>query len=642
MNLNHQGGKKKHMKQIKTYITYILASILLHTLLYSGVPTGMNYQGRYRENQIFITGRRAFQFRITNNDGTVVYWKSPIVNLQVEKGLFNYVLHCSTVDWAGVSPFLEVRVGPEGTTNENALTVLLPREQIMSSAYAFYASSATYAAKAGSGGDSVDVSGSGTTNKIAKFTGSKTIGNSRIEDANIGVIITTNVYIRTTVGSDRIIFGATNGDMFTYGGIYPGADTGGFNYSCRIDYSPTNFYIGISTHLYVKGNVGIGTTSPIKKLHIVDTNGGIFFDASDSTFNRFKSTAVDPTIGKDLLISAQNPGNTPDLYIKSNGNVGIGTTAPQSKLDVNGNIQISNATIPMGLMTEVGGTTPILNFSVNFREPNKNNTYRGAAFRIDTRDTYPLFQWLTRSAGSTTENVRMVLTEDGNVGIGTTIPSEKLDVEGNLDMSNYQIKNSSGISFPNSLGPNQAYTVNGAWLAFGHPGVSEDFIGYRNNTFYFMDSPGGGDTADPRVVIGGYVGIGTTNPSYPLHMGSGAYCSTAGVWTNASDIAYKKNITDLRYGLSEVLKLQPREFDMKQDNSHQIGFIAQEIEKVIPEVVSGQEGQKGISYGNLAAVLVKAIQEQQQQIQQQQQEIQKLKLEIEEIRNKIEEIKNKI
>ena len=102
----------------------------------------------------------------------------------------------------------------------------------------------------------------------------------------------------------------------------------------------------------------------------------------------------------------------------TSGNVGIGlSTTPNSKLDVNGNIQISNASLPMGLMTEVGGLTPLLDLSVNFREPNKNNTYRGAGLRIDTRNGSPLFQWISRPAGSGTETIGMSLTETGDLSV---------------------------------------------------------------------------------------------------------------------------------------------------------------------------------------------------------------------------------
>ncbi|MFD2581610.1 hypothetical protein ACFSR6_03850 [Pedobacter vanadiisoli] len=115
------------------------------------------------------------------------------------------------------------------------------------------------------------------------------------------------------------------------------------------------------------------------------------------------------------------------------GNVGIGTSTPQEKLDVKGNILISNAEIPLGLNTEVGGTVPLFNMSVNFREANKNNAFLGAAFRIDTRIyEFPLFQWLKRDAGNATENVLMNLSANGNLGLGILNPAEKLSVNGNI------------------------------------------------------------------------------------------------------------------------------------------------------------------------------------------------------------------
>jgi hypothetical protein len=87
------------------------------------------------------------------------------------------------------------------------------------------------------------------------------------------------------------------------------------------------------------GNVGIGTTSaPIAKLHVVDAAGGFFFDGLNTEYNRIKSTAVAPVTPKPLLISAQLSGTTPDIYINTSGNVGVGTMNPTSKLTVAGNI----------------------------------------------------------------------------------------------------------------------------------------------------------------------------------------------------------------------------------------------------------------------------------------------------------------
>ena len=89
-------------------------------------------------------------------------------------------------------------------------------------------------------------------------------------------------------------------------------------------------------------------------------------------------------------------------------------------------------------------------------------------------------------------------------------------------------------------------------------------------------------------------------------MGSGAYVTAAGVWTNASDRRLKKNIVDSNYGLNEILQLRPVNYVMKKSGDKQVGFIAQEVREVLPEVVSGKEGDLkkgetlGISYGRVS------------------------------------------
>jgi hypothetical protein len=96
-------------------------------------------------------------------------------------------------------------------------------------------------------------------------------------------------------------------------------------------------------------------------------------------------------------------------------------------------------------------------------------------------------------------------------------------------------------------------------------------------------------------------------------------------WTFGSDKRLKTNIQDLSYGLDEVLKIKPRQFNYIENNKYDIGFIAQELQTVIPEVVSGTEipyddndtpqekasKTMGVSKDALIPVLVKAIQEQQ-------------------------------
>ena len=114
------------------------------------------------------------------------------------------------------------------------------------------------------------------------------------------------------------------------------------------------------------------------------------------------------------------------------------------------------------------------------------------------------------------------------------------------------------------------------------------------------------------VPQGGNVGIGTTSPSHPLQMGSGAYCSAGGVWTNASSREYKKEIKDLTTDEAvDTLKgLNPVKFSYRasSDERH-VGFIAENVPKLV-----ASKDRKGMSSMDVVAVLTKVVQEQQRTI----------------------------
>lgn len=128
---------------------------------------------------------------------------------------------------------------------------------------------------------------------------------------------------------------------------------------------------------------------------------------------------------------------------------------------------------------------------------------------------------------------------------------------------------------------------------------------------------------------------------------SGAKLTSGGTWTAGSDIMHKEDIVDIPYGLAEVLQMQPRKYKLKKTGEEDIGFISQEMELIIPEVVHGDDAVmqdkvvdvaarpaeldengevidpareekarfnaptagKSLSYSQLTAVLAKAIQE---------------------------------
>ena len=139
----------------------------------------------------------------------------------------------------------------------------------------------------------------------------------------------------------------------------------------------------------------------------------------------------------------------------------------------------------------------------------------------------------------------------------------------------------------------------------------------------------------------GKIGIGTSSPAEKLSVhgnaapdGDNIYnCGTSAnrwkqIWSatgtiQTSDIRYKTNINNLKYGLQDVLKLRPVSYNWKKgDDGTHLGIIAQELKEVIKEVVyEGTDVNKnlGVAYSDLIPVLIKAIQEQQQQISELQQ-----------------------
>ena len=111
---------------------------------------------------------------------------------------------------------------------------------------------------------------------------------------------------------------------------------------------------------------------------------------------------------------------------------------------------------------------------------------------------------------------------------------------------------------------------------------------------------------------GGYVGIGTTSPAHPLHLASGAYVSSGGVWTNASSREFKENINDLsaREALSAFHELKPMLFNYRNDQAERhVGFIAEDV----PDLLASKD-RKGLSSMDVVAVLTKVVQEQERLI----------------------------
>jgi hypothetical protein len=151
-------------------------------------------------------------------------------------------------------------------------------------------------------------------------------------------------------------------------------------------------------------------------------------------------------------------------------------------------------------------------------------------------------------------------------------------------------------------------------------------IGFNQaGAYYYMSVYGLGSN---RLVFNsnGYLGVGTTTPSHPLQMASGAYVTTGGVWTNASSREYKKDIKELTgdEAIDALKELSPVKFSYKSSSDEKyVGFIAEDV----PELVATKD-RKGMSAMDVVAVLTKVVQEQQKTISELSKEMAELKKEL--------------
>jgi hypothetical protein len=133
------------------------------------------------------------------------------------------------------------------------------------------------------------------------------------------------------------------------------------------------------------------------------------------------------------------------------------------------------------------------------------------------------------------------------------------------------------------------------------------------------------------LLVQGELGVGyTSNPgAYKFYVNGNSYFNGTGTWSGGaiwSDARFKTNVAPIQDALAKVnaltgVSFDYRDADFKDRNfptGHQIGFIAQEVEKVVPEVVvTNADGYKAVAYQNLTALLAQAIKEQQQKSEQQ-------------------------
>ena len=213
----------------------------------------------------------------------------------------------------------------------------------------------------------------------------------------------------------------------------------------------------------------------------------------------------------------------------------------------------------------------------------------------------------------------------GNVGLGTTVAdSARLVINGGvnnyaIDASNYRIGNV-GTPIAANDAVNKIYLDSALFSAMNSMASSSFWAGDLSANIWSTNS--------------GNLGLGTTAPVEKLQVAGNVLADS---FLSNADAKGKNNIRPLAGSVDKVMKIRGVSYEQKNNGEKGLGLIAQEIEKVLPELVktSAVDGTKSIQYGNLTAVLIEAVKTQQTAIKAQQTQIDTLRLELETLRRSL-------
>ena len=312
------------------------------------------------------------------------------------------------------------------------------------------------------------------------------------------------------------------------------------------------------------------------------------------TFGTYNDITDNPSVTTEALTDRvfqigngiDNANRKNALTILRNGNVGIGNLLPDVPLSFSNTTGHKISLYSSGITAQYG-------FGV-----------QGGLLQMysDVAASDIAFGY----GGSTSFTERMRIKGNGNVGIGTNNPVKPL-------------------SFPATLGEKILLYPGGA----GEVGIGV----YGNELRLHADNPGAAVSFGTQDNAGVFTQAGRFQISAPY-----ALFVNGSIWANgttyASDERFKQNITAIQSPLQKLLQINGVEYEMKtgsfQKNNfqkgRQMGLLAQNVEKIVPEAVNEIDGYKGVDYARLMPLLIESVKEQNKTIEELKNEIEQLKL----------------
>nr|BAR29372.1 unnamed protein product [uncultured Mediterranean phage uvMED] len=393
------------------------------------------------------------------------------------------------------------------------------------------------------------------------------------------------------------------------------------------------------------GNVGIGTSSPS-----FGSGSGLEIERAGIATIRLQnsnSKSVEITQDSDFTIASKNSGS--NILLMPTSNVGIGTTSPSKSLHIlNADPVIRLEDSSPSAYAEIDGAGGDLIISCDAGNDDADSVIQ---FKVDNSE-------------------KMRIDSSGNVGIGTASPANNLHIHTDSGDEGITIKSTGDTSNAIIIDANRGNAgaainaLTGKWNGTSVADIlfltGADTTNKDDGVITFRTSSADNIAERMRITSSGKLAIGTTglnnsfvstgidieagtSPAITMNrnsdgdiitfkkdngtgtVGTISITSTSTAYNTSSD-ARLKDVTGKAKGLEVINKLNPVAYNWKADGKADEGLIAQEVMNIVPNAVTGsEEDYYQMDYSKLVTPLIKAIQEQQEQINVLQSEINNLK-----------------